>query len=627
MKPVFRNSLFEQWDRATNNTKISVAESTHLKLSGGKTKIEDENRLLELLAEDMKLGNPNYLIEKRTEVFRLCQDYDFLSRDQEGVSIQSFYMYMKTVQGVISEMFPDSEQKIVVCTAPKKQQEATVTHQPQKNAAFNWTNDGRASKPRELLTKTGFHVIFPSIYVNKEMAVKVRFALLQKMQEKYPGAFTVYENRPAPANCQPDSRREMIVYDTWDSVLDMTIYTANGLRMLGSSKASKCKQCPKRKRGTPRLHCQVCSNAGYLDQGRPYEIFAVLDKFGQLLQEETNQLQDDHLKALQMTTIRCSQDQQPTGNMQTPDWFTLEDDVQETIAKMQGVRHKHKRRAPQIEPALWGEPGSVSNYFLDHRRQHVEGEVIDPETDPRGRIFADLLRTNVTTDDDHLDITKMVVFPEKETMWAVVENAKCANVNRIHSNQHVYYQYTPRLGIVQRCFSSKLSNDRLHGPCNGLRAKQFFNQNAIHVNKYKKRELFPPIQVRGSHNQLTIPDSAAEALELSNTPQNRNPRVTAEDIQYQLLYENQFKEYRDKSLPHRFSWFDQTSVLGFHERPPPAPPIEEADEEESNSMIEVEFMDEEEDDEENVESSQNDQQSLQLVIQRSSSSQGLVLHE
>ena len=538
--PVNRNSNFNRWNSVKNERPRTIAQATHLLLSGGKVLVaaDKEEELLRALAKDMDANIPNYLVEKRTEVFRFCQDYDLLALNENGVDRDLFFSYLKVVQRTLKDIFPDADRTMIICSAPNKPRDSAVTVTLlEKNDNGHW-REVETKEERRPLTKSGYHVIFPHILVNKQESIKVRFILLQVLQEK----FGILESERVLDDA--GTKKQKVQYDSWDDILDLTIYQANGLRMLGSSKAAPCKKCKKKNERTKP--CEDCQNTRYIDEGRPYKIFAVLDGEGDYQESLTKELQQDNFRALQLTTIR-HHGSEITKTIEMPHWFRL----QEELDKCLGIRRKRSRTTAELTPEKWGEEGQVHNVRLGNRS--ATGEVISAENDPRARVFYQLLRDSVGP----VIVSKMIIFPESKSIWAVVSGGFCANVGRCHTGQDIYYQYTPRKGIVQRCWSSKTGSDRKHGPCTGKAANAFFDSQAITVPKQKQTELFPPISV--TDNQLVRPTNANAALELSNAPNNRHPRCTAQHIHLQQLFETIYLTEKRK-VENPFSYFKPESV-------------------------------------------------------------------
>ena len=545
--PVNRNSNFNRWNAVTNDKPRTIAQATHLVLSGGKALItpELEEELHRVLAKDMEMGIPNYLVEKRTDVFRFCQDYDFIGLDEAGVDKKLFFGYLKIVQSVLKEIFPESDRTMIVCSAPNKPRESNVKITLIEKRGGAW-KEVESKEERRALTKSGYHVIFPHVLVNKEEAIKIRFLLLQVLKDKFgPFEQTKLLN-------EEETRAERISYDSWDDVLDLTIYKANGLRVLGSSKAAPCKECRKIRRD-----CTVCHNTRYIDEGRPYTVFAVLDGEGELQEETTADLRRDHFKALQLTTIR-THGEAVTRVVDLPAWFRLQEDLDVCLGK-----RRRKRGAPSasdMTPDKWGTAGEVHNIRIGSKTELGEVSAVD---DPRANIFLNLLRDSVGP----VTVTKMIIFPDSKSIWAVVSGGVCANVGRVHSGQDVYYQYTPRKGIVQRCWSSKSGADRKHGPCTGKQAIDFFNERAIKVSKKKQNELFPPIAPFG-YVPTEHPEKIREALAISNAPNNCHPNCTAENVHLQQLFETIYLTEKRK-VENPFSYFKPETL------PNPLQPIAE----------------------------------------------------
>jgi hypothetical protein len=106
--------------------------------------------------------------------------------------------------------------------------------------------------------KSGIHVIFPNLIVNKHQAIDIRNYFVSYMIATH-GDMVGLSN-------------------SWEDIVDISVYEANGLRMVGSSKVVTCDKCQgekSKKRGSassPRHStCETCNSRGKLDSGKSYK--------------------------------------------------------------------------------------------------------------------------------------------------------------------------------------------------------------------------------------------------------------------------------------------------------------------------------------------------------------------
>jgi hypothetical protein len=190
---------------------------THYLLDGGiwKIPLTEYSEFLRLLSNDLINNEKYYISENKTEIFRFICDLDFY--DSSETNIEYLNNILKIINEVISEYYPP--QKIIVCgTDPKI------------------INDSG-----NITIKTGFHLVFPKLWVNKNTAKALRDLIVS----------SIHVERISPQN-------------SWEDVVDSCIYDQNGLRMVGCRKIIKCKNCKKEE-------CEKCKNTGKIDEGRVYK--------------------------------------------------------------------------------------------------------------------------------------------------------------------------------------------------------------------------------------------------------------------------------------------------------------------------------------------------------------------
>jgi len=140
------------------------------------------------------------VVELKTPVFRLFFDLDIrfsthdAARDDIASTIDHLCLSIHrfVTQGFF-EVDNDHERVSYICKAPTKDERDAV--------------------------KYGVHLIFPSIFVNSPIALKLRETLLKAIPDAFDDAYP----HPRPSN-------------PWEDVIDDSVYRANGLRMLYSHK-------------------------------------------------------------------------------------------------------------------------------------------------------------------------------------------------------------------------------------------------------------------------------------------------------------------------------------------------------------------------------------------------------
>lgn len=175
-----------------SSSKVSLTQKvTHYSMRGGRVgqiSISDNNALdfLEEMGKAFQRKQAMHWAEKRSLVFKLFVDID-LKTDAIDVS-----RVVDMLQDVVMQCFPDElAPEAIVCT-------------PYANLYDNFNR---------VPNQNGAHVTWPAILVDSQTALAVRQQWLLRMQEKMP-----------------------VPELGWAKVLDESVYTTNGLRMVGCYK-------------------------------------------------------------------------------------------------------------------------------------------------------------------------------------------------------------------------------------------------------------------------------------------------------------------------------------------------------------------------------------------------------
>jgi len=133
-------------------------------------------------------------VELKTPIFRLFLDID--ARVDATHTDIDFQCLFELVHQCALDFFDSREYRMIVCSTELKHEapDGTVKH--------------------------GFHIVFPSIYVNAPIALAFRGNILQKVDEL-----------------------PISLHNTWGDVIDDSVYKANGLRALFSAKGQSELRC------------------------------------------------------------------------------------------------------------------------------------------------------------------------------------------------------------------------------------------------------------------------------------------------------------------------------------------------------------------------------------------------
>lgn len=199
--------------------------ATHLKLDGGSLCIKDVNNFHLLYANAVHRKESIYMVERKTEpVFRMFFDIDAHLELTQLVDRDWYIKMCKYVAGTLYELFCDNIQepiRLIVSTADSK-----IVRKYSKECC-----------------KYGIHINVPDLHVTREMALRIRSAVVQKLNNNFP-------------KCKPTA---------WNNDIDESVYLQNGLRMMYSRKMRKC-TCSIKDRDS----CEHCLGVGKIDEGRAY---------------------------------------------------------------------------------------------------------------------------------------------------------------------------------------------------------------------------------------------------------------------------------------------------------------------------------------------------------------------
>eukprot|EP00903_Cladosiphon_okamuranus_P017785 g16370.t1 len=209
---------------------------THTIMSGGTLHVPEDlyDEFLGVYAREIERGNFSLAYsEKRTpEVFRMYFDLDLLHT--KAMDEADLLLIVREVQRTVLLFFAgaDEAMKCVVSRTQTKEVEVSV-RPPQAHKeppidqkldpAAPPVEDPKPEEPRyETFTKNGVHLNFPKLLVNLEMALQIRFSVVNQLEKRF-------------------GQRE-IMQNPWSDVVDKAPYF-NGLKMIGSVKREQCNKC------------------------------------------------------------------------------------------------------------------------------------------------------------------------------------------------------------------------------------------------------------------------------------------------------------------------------------------------------------------------------------------------
>jgi hypothetical protein len=280
-----------------------VQTPTHRLLDGGNLAVTDMAAFYEAYAHAVLREEKIYVVELKTEpTFNMFFDGDIhTTTDLDAAWCERFAKY---VVGAVSELFSESIdagqlQMVVSKAEPKATRKNNVD-----------------------CSKYGVHTVFPSLQVNRDMALRIRHAVVQKLSNNM--------------ECTGPTR--------WEDDIDEVVYGANGLRMPFSRKMMRCKCTIK-----DRDACAQCFGRGTRDEGRPYVPFFAIDSDMRIRHYAPMTRPDEVLAFVRDTSIR-SERAKPSHafNAMPPCWFEDPDGIEITRGKP-AAAGGGKRRRPLTE--------------------------------------------------------------------------------------------------------------------------------------------------------------------------------------------------------------------------------------------------------------------------------------
>lgn len=391
-----------------------ITEYTHLLLSGGKVNVPEEYQktMCKFYTKDILLGNQNYITEMRTPIFKFHMDLDIL--DNETIEIETIIDYCKKIQECIKQFISWKDNK------GSKKLMMIITMCPE---SIKIKNDIEYKK-------WGIHLNWPYLKVDTYLASILREGCVQYLIQHF---------------------GERHVNNTWNDVIDITVYMNNGLRWIFSDKAETCPDCKGKKKNSKNpedeVICCTCENSGKVPSNRIYEPICILDENNNLLTKEldllTKKSYQNILKCVELLSIKCFEKE---SNIEIKEPFPKWYKVIDVVLKTKANKSKKKESNPLLQDHL-SEMNEIKKTFAileyvgeDDERFKLIREFIDnflPEEYEDSRIIEILFCGKKTS---------------KFRSYIVRTDSKyCQNIQDEHNSNHIYFIIT-KDKINQRCF-------------------------------------------------------------------------------------------------------------------------------------------------------------------------------
>jgi hypothetical protein len=355
-----RPNLLKNWLKNTNQFILDkdsdiIKKYTHLLLDGGKVSIQPENleTFYKLYAECLTKKISLHVVEQKTPIFKLFFDLDFLNEDI--MEFEFITNVINLIQEVMLNVYSYNH-KVILCTTSPKQ----------------------VNKNDKCYFKQGIHLHYPTIFVDSDTAIKIRTVILHKLQT------TLGE------------RNEI---NTWNDVVDYTVFKSNGIRMIGSSKCS----FKKGEDGKTKL----------IDEKKIYMPVKIIDCYKKDYEEELQELLKDNIKLVKNTSIQ-SFEIEITKTLNLPE--IKEDECDECDEDDENL-HSQKSRI-------------LSKSSIEHKAIFRFFEVHVP---------------NYSVND-----LKNIMCFGKNAYVIKTKSKFCQNVERSHKSCQIYFKLTKK-GLTQRC--------------------------------------------------------------------------------------------------------------------------------------------------------------------------------
>lgn len=231
----------------------STRQLTHLLLDGahgGKLSVPDlmVDPFFEAISADLKKKIPVYVVERKSDVFKLHFDFD-LKECIEGSALESM---ITTVRSAVLKYYPSvGDSRMIVCFP---------------------------SDDHHVRKGNGVHFYFPFIYVDEEDCLWVRNGVVSDLHVKMPSL-------------------------AWDSIVDVAVCTSStGIRLLGSDKVRDCVECKNDKDN--KQFCGTCQRVGRVPEGKVYWPFYVYPRGEAESADMMKNMKDNLFYAIRLCSTR-----------------------------------------------------------------------------------------------------------------------------------------------------------------------------------------------------------------------------------------------------------------------------------------------------------------------------------
>ena len=400
-----------------NGLMLSVHEdkvATHYSLNGWKVRLttdKQEEQFLKLYARDLRNQCPLYLIERKTELFAMHIDFDWVQPDV--VTLDFMVQVLRHVGDAFHSHYPNA--------CDKTFHAMILNSTPVEKIG----SDGKT-----LCQKTGYHVVWPYLIVDKKRALHMRAYAVETLRSNL-------GHRRPPMN-------------SFDDAVDECVLRENGFRMLGSYKAKKCK-CG------GRGSCMMCHGTRWLSSNRKYMPEAVIDRNGDKINPLSSRMckPENVEQAVCLSSVRRNLSTSLTVGYTSPrDAVAIHYDDEPFKGRLK-QRKKDGHRDLQFQNPIFQDDRKGAK-----KRKFCDNVGVDTEVAVR---LLETIRTSFLSDENEplyskIQIRKIRRTANKSKQIEYRIDVRgfgahyCLNVNENHSSNHIFFTVTPD-GVAQGCYS------------------------------------------------------------------------------------------------------------------------------------------------------------------------------
>lgn len=404
-----------------NKLFVKTKDYSHLLLDGGKVKIP-QNLIYDFYKNyslDIKNSNKNYICETKTNIFKLFLDLDFMYFNEEKCIDQDFIdtciTFINTITTNIFDIPKEDKSKyrLFVCE----------------------TEDKQVVKNDKKMFKKGIHLVWNCVYVDKKISIAYRSLLLKYIKLQNEGFLN--------GSIEKDYFSQKVlnekgIENDWDDIIDLSVFKANGLRMIKSHKMFPCNKSHLDENNKNQNQQEFCNNPKCIilyngirriDEGRPYSVSQILSYYSVSIKSQFQYTPNE----LNEISIQYYGSGSESGNLKTT---IISKKYQEYI---KNYNHNHSNEKIQKEK---------------QKNQNVKlltQKLIGNETNLYSKIST--LISQIFEDIPSFQNLSIISLFEltQETITIQVDCRYCMNKKGFHNSNHIYF-VVYKHWMSQKCY-------------------------------------------------------------------------------------------------------------------------------------------------------------------------------